>query len=415
MLAPRILHFAERQIFWDCPSLSACESLPAGLPQPMDDAARTDRHWRGRLQEPEDSREELAGGKDDSLEAFWKTAVSKYTSCKLTNGKDKTIAMWGIAKLVRDALGIEYGAGLWEQNLEDQLTWRVAQCTRRTRPSESTDASIARDIPSWSWASMDGEVEVPDRMSLQAHYTVKDHSGRPLTMDLVGVRRYWAPDPPRLGEAGSPTQSRGMSDSVVELQRRYKEMKKNSEGSKDEESFDEKHMMAGLDRDLEPKFHSKSIPIQGHIGRGRLTWDQIQNRWLLQIDKMNEVNVQAFPDTIPEADNHKEMNTFFVVLSAKQVVADNPKSTRVKHIKNEISTATNYGEPETIAKPEGFVVAGAGLLLKDAGDHHFHRTGAFNFRNISAKSFAELQITYESELIPTNLYNSALGRKFWLD
>src|SRR5262245_7470720 len=108
MLAPRILHFAEHQVFWDCPSISACESLPSGLPTPMDNAARPDRHWRSRLQEPEGKHEPLAGASDDSLEDFWKTAINKYTSCALTMGKDKKIAMWGIAKLVRDARGVEY-------------------------------------------------------------------------------------------------------------------------------------------------------------------------------------------------------------------------------------------------------------------------------------------------------------------
>nr|POE72082.1 hypothetical protein CFP56_11958 [Quercus suber] len=31
MLAPRILHFQRRQVFWQCPSLTACESAPGGL------------------------------------------------------------------------------------------------------------------------------------------------------------------------------------------------------------------------------------------------------------------------------------------------------------------------------------------------------------------------------------------------
>jgi hypothetical protein len=129
MLAPRILHFAEKQIFWDCPSLSGCETLPGGLPQPMDSLAGPDRHWRGRLQVSEDSQEPLAGAIDQSMASFWKTAIGKYTSCNLTKGSDKLIAMWGIAKLVRDALGVEYGEGLWEAQLEDQLAWHVVEAS----------------------------------------------------------------------------------------------------------------------------------------------------------------------------------------------------------------------------------------------------------------------------------------------
>lgn len=109
MLAPRILHFARNQVFWDCPSLSACEALPAGLPRPMDNAAGPDRHWRGRLQI--EKADDLAGGNDQPLSAYWQTAVRKYTSCNITNRGDKLIALWGIAKLVKDAMLVEYAEG----------------------------------------------------------------------------------------------------------------------------------------------------------------------------------------------------------------------------------------------------------------------------------------------------------------
>src|SRR6266576_3348812 len=99
MLAPRILHFTKHQIFWDCAEMSSCETLPSGLPQALDRAATSDRHWRGRLLESRSlGYVPVAGANDDSIEHFWNSAVRRYTSCDLTKGSDKLIAIWGIAK-----------------------------------------------------------------------------------------------------------------------------------------------------------------------------------------------------------------------------------------------------------------------------------------------------------------------------
>ncbi|KAF2795819.1 HET-domain-containing protein [Melanomma pulvis-pyrius CBS 109.77] len=412
MLAPRILHFANRQVFWDCPSLSACETLPAGLPQPMDGAAGPDRHWRGRLQEPEESQEPLAGANDDSLEAFWKTAVRKYTSCALTKGRDKLIAMWGIAKLVRDAMGVEYGAGLWEKNLEDQLAWRVAECTMEVRPSESTDEWISRDIPSWSWASMDGAIEVPDHLTIIPHYTVKDHFHRPLAFDLVGVKRY-APMP-RLSDEAPPTQTRGMSDGIVEIQKRYKELKKEEleSGSTAEHQKIEK-----VDKDAEPRFHSRSIQIQGHVGRAPIEWDNATKRWLLRLPGLSQAELQVFPDTKPKIGVLVDEKPYFCVLSAKQV--NKPTNTLFdgvnENLEEEIKELGDYAEPEDYSVNSDFLVSGVGILMKDAGNHHFRRTGALYFRNASRIVFEKMQETYESRILPIDKYDAKYGRKFWLD
>src|SRR4051812_36542717 len=123
MLSPRIIHFTRSQLFWDCSTLSACESLPHGLPFALSATAAADRHWRGRIQRRNTSQKASESIVEDSLEAFWKTVVLHYTSCKLTNQKNKTDAIWSVAKLVRDHLELpdEYGYGLWENMLHEQL------------------------------------------------------------------------------------------------------------------------------------------------------------------------------------------------------------------------------------------------------------------------------------------------------
>lgn len=364
----------------------------------MDSTAGPDRSWRGRLQQPEESTE-LAGANDQSLEYFWKTAIRRYTVCDLTKGRDKLIAMWGIAKLVRDAAGVEYGAGLWEQNLENQLAWRVLDCTLEVRPSESTAEAIQRPIPSWSWASMDGRIEVADRMTGTPHYAVKDHYNRPLAFDLKGVKR--TPAPPKISEQPPPLQPRGMSDSGVELQRRSKELQEEQNIVLDLAGHPRSHSPEKIDRDAEPAFHSTSLPIQGHVGRGRLEWSEAKKKWAFEIEGLDNEDLEVFPDTIPKISDPVDAQPFFVVLSAER----NTQSF-------DLSVATTA---DGVDNATDFQVSGVGLLMKNAGQHHFRRTGALFFRNIDVKDFARLQQTYEYKDLPPDKYDFQLGRKFWLD
>lgn len=179
MLSPRILHFAKKQVFWDCSTLSACEALPEGLPHTLDTISSTDRHWRGRIQitssTETDEKAPLVGPNDDSLETFWKAALLNYTSCDLTSQGDKTVAIWSIAKIVRDVLGEEYGGGMWRSALHEQLAWRMKNSgIPNTRIPE-----LQIKNPSWSWASVKGPVVVRGRLCPPRCYTVTDHKGQP--------------------------------------------------------------------------------------------------------------------------------------------------------------------------------------------------------------------------------------------
>jgi hypothetical protein len=157
--------------------MSACETIPGGLPLPLDRLSSTDRHWRGRLQEGgTDDSIMLSAANDDSIADFWKSAVENYTSLDLTKQYDKRMAVWGIAKICRDNLREAYVAGLWEFALEEQLAWRVADHTTAKKPDE-----LAIN-PSWSWASVKGKILVQDRFEHQFRdYRVTDHTGEPVS------------------------------------------------------------------------------------------------------------------------------------------------------------------------------------------------------------------------------------------
>lgn len=177
MLSPRIIHFTHTQVFWECSTTSACETLPEGLPFAISAKATTDRRWRGRLQRKNAEQGISASVVEDSLESFWKTAVLNYTSCELTNQADKTLAIWSVAKLVRDNLQLtdQYGCGLWSIALHEQLAWQV-----KTTKTDARMDSLQSVFPSWSWASVNAPIQIQDRIVMKRCYTVKNHDGDPL-------------------------------------------------------------------------------------------------------------------------------------------------------------------------------------------------------------------------------------------
>lgn len=229
MLSPRLLHFAGHQIYvskafvptgtetlvifrqwhcpikqcgkadldnakWDCATFSACEALPDGLPDRLDTVSATERHWRERLQIMQTTSTKAGatgfyGAADDSVEAFWARAVRDYTACNLTNCVDRMSAIWGVAKLVREQLridlaGDEYGVGLWRNQLVVQLAWTIVDYTKAER-------EVALEVfPSWSWASLMGEIETVSRLAYSeadsdAYYRVKDHSGGDVIFEVT--------------------------------------------------------------------------------------------------------------------------------------------------------------------------------------------------------------------------------------
>ncbi|KAF2229951.1 HET-domain-containing protein, partial [Viridothelium virens] len=123
MLAPRILHFGGRQVFWQCKSLTACETLPDGLPRVINHVPEEERRWRKLLQTI--SAGDMKENDKAELRIIWRIAVESYTSCDLTKKTDKLIAIAGIAKQIGRALNEKYIAGLWANDLVTQLGWYV--------------------------------------------------------------------------------------------------------------------------------------------------------------------------------------------------------------------------------------------------------------------------------------------------
>jgi hypothetical protein len=148
MLAPRILHFAEQQLFWECYANCASESIPTELPPSISG------RLKGKLIRPVNcSKDHLRR----RLQAEWPGIVEAYSTATLTYDKDKLIAISGIAKQMLemwDGSPGDYLAGLWRDNIHHQLLWRARGSTvSHLRPNYYR-------APSWSWASLDGRIFV---------------------------------------------------------------------------------------------------------------------------------------------------------------------------------------------------------------------------------------------------------------
>ena len=371
---------ADNEIFWDCGTLSACETFPDGLPLPLDDAASTDRHWRGRLQESSSlAHAPLSGVNDDSLEGFWSSSVLRYTQCNITNQSDKSVAIWSIAKLIRDGWGDEYGAGVWSTALEEQLSWKVVDMKKAVR---SVDLQWKQ--PSWSWTSVQGAVNVPNRILVDRHYTVKDHEGRAISF--------------RTKETSRPAVEREHSDSIKEdvqlgwgkWQKRIQstaEARKKGIGEARSQSMPQPtaHTLASKStitpaapstrkdpRDSEPELESKSIAVHTPLGSGSLHHDSNTETYIFEVDLADvsatgitpqEVIFETFLDEQPAALDLAPRSLHFLILTTTQ------NSTPVLPS----GLGINFEEPDSDNEPDPpLTYSGTGILLT-SNEEYLHR------------------------------------------
>jgi len=138
-LCPRMLHFCQDQIYWECKTGTASEGSP------------------------------VLGGMELSLKKFgrptesstvaetaqtWSWLVWFYSRANLTFAKDRLVAFSGIAKAMQHVVKDKYVAGLWETNFIRHLAWSVPPDEYEPKPRRPKEYVA----PSWSWASVSGAV-----------------------------------------------------------------------------------------------------------------------------------------------------------------------------------------------------------------------------------------------------------------
>jgi hypothetical protein len=137
-LSPRILHFTQRQLFWECRRAFCGEDLV-----PRD---------HGSVQ-PVFVLQMRAQSDIISKIHVWCTWVLRhYTEASLTVPADRLPAISAMARLFYEEMKSPYIAGLWKEGLWYTLCWY--RCDSENRASRE-GPYIA---PSWSWASVNAPI-----------------------------------------------------------------------------------------------------------------------------------------------------------------------------------------------------------------------------------------------------------------
>ncbi|KAL3302438.1 heterokaryon incompatibility protein [Colletotrichum asianum] len=354
MLSPRLIQFGQQQIFWDCATKSACEILPDGLPASLDTRAGVDRYWRQRLQDAAITVRPLVDTSEGSLEKFWESAVRTYTACNLTKSSDRNPAIWGVAKLVRDALGEEYAYGLWSTRIEEQLAWRV------TDPGMSSYPDVSNEAPSWSWTRLQGTIQIPPRVhDPPRFYKVVNHQGGNLEFQFE--KAVWGRiegEHKRIWREETKNMDAKLKLAVSKAKRFHgRAPKTESPAGGDKPNLDEASAL-----------RSKAIALRGHICRGNVRAVPKGGQWEFTIGEpgAKQVVFAAHPDVAP---SQNETPCYFLLLAASRHFIDRLGD----KLRNK-----DYLEDEDIVDEQHF---GVGILVERNGNN-LSRVGAVSFRDI---------------------------------
>jgi hypothetical protein len=145
LLSPRVVHFGPEEVLWECLNTTTCEC----------------QCWPMNNNETKTGTMDIAllSHKEGLYSAFrkhevneqWCQIVSQYSQMKLTFERDIFPALQGIAGAFSRVKECAYYAGLWEDSLILDLTWSSSRKNPGVRPQTWR-------APSWSWASIVGEV-----------------------------------------------------------------------------------------------------------------------------------------------------------------------------------------------------------------------------------------------------------------
>lgn len=168
VLAPRILHFGESEMAWECLEMLACECQSV--------TTEFDRESR--------FKNEHAIEASSRSHSLWPNLVEEFSRRRLTRDTDILEAVSGLAsRLNGGASATEYFAGMWRNKLVEALLWKPdypyisvlirEKGTSETSLSPSLSTSLPTDsaylatiprrhhercAPSWSWASIVGPI-----------------------------------------------------------------------------------------------------------------------------------------------------------------------------------------------------------------------------------------------------------------
>jgi hypothetical protein len=150
ILSERHLIFGKDMMSWCCTTSLASEACAASSEESGSDFAEL-RRW---LFAPHliNSAPDIATGRR-SLFDTWYAVVKNFSTRYLTYQSDTLPALEGIAQIMKDGHGYSYLYGLWEQDFQRGLCWKVCHRSQNVRDNPEVLKDWALTAPSWSWAS----------------------------------------------------------------------------------------------------------------------------------------------------------------------------------------------------------------------------------------------------------------------
>ncbi|KAF2006123.1 HET-domain-containing protein, partial [Amniculicola lignicola CBS 123094] len=137
LLSPRVLHFGQLELAWECYTCTACE------------CTQSDNLHTTLSNKIEHSQ---MMGRTTPMEVYrnaWRNMIQEYSQLKFTFVKDKFPALAGLAKQMQKYRQSDYYAGLWVDSFIGDLLWEAQnRLSEQVQPRE-----LDNKAPTWSWAS----------------------------------------------------------------------------------------------------------------------------------------------------------------------------------------------------------------------------------------------------------------------
>lgn len=146
-MSPRIIHWTEQEIAWECRMAKATESWPAQMGLDWSNLKIKDkRSWDG-----------LQDMHIKDVYNEWHRTVERYTKMYLTDERDTLPALSGLANVIHSKTQSGYQAGLWVGDLQRSLAWHSIE--RHQSAKKPHYRHVRYIAPSWSWAAIHGSVQ----------------------------------------------------------------------------------------------------------------------------------------------------------------------------------------------------------------------------------------------------------------
>ncbi|KAK7177750.1 heterokaryon incompatibility protein [Paraphaeosphaeria sporulosa] len=145
LLPPRTLYFGRDQIAWECRLGNAYEAV-----EDMFDEGII------RISPGNFSRllQEISPFANVDNVRQWSLLVELYSKRRLSFGRDKLVAISGLARMLAPLYKSNYVAGLWVKDMVRLMAWY-----KNTQTELVTENGLTPyRAPTWSWASLDGEI-----------------------------------------------------------------------------------------------------------------------------------------------------------------------------------------------------------------------------------------------------------------